>query len=114
MIIGLYFLTLDREGHAGEGRAFSSPAEALMAFERGEITLQSKVKIRIDGEIRETTLGRSIFNEALPADYPFVNFQVGKKELGVIVNDLAERYSKVDVANALDNLKDTGFHWATR
>nr|WP_255669010.1 DNA-directed RNA polymerase subunit beta' [Aeromicrobium duanguangcaii] len=114
MIIGLYFLTLDRDGHVGEGRAFSSTSEATMAFERGEITLQSKVKIRIDGEIRETTLGRAIFNETLPADYPFVNFQVGKKELGVIVNDLAERYSKVDVAVALDNLKDAGFHWATR
>ncbi len=119
MIIGLYFLTLEREGHKGEGRAFSSTAEATMAFERGEITLQSKVKIRIpaeDGAItsRETTLGRAIFNEALPTDYPFVNFQVGKKELGVIVNDLAERYSKVDVATALDNLKETGFHWATR
>ncbi|SKB05647.1 DNA-directed RNA polymerase subunit beta' [Aeromicrobium choanae] len=114
MIIGLYFLTLDRDGHVGEGRAFSSPSEATMAFERGEITLQSKVKIRIDGEIRTTTLGRAIFNDTLPDDYPFVNFQVGKKELGVIVNDLAERYSKVDVAVALDNLKDAGFHWATR
>ncbi|MBA4607952.1 MULTISPECIES: DNA-directed RNA polymerase subunit beta' [Aeromicrobium] len=114
MIIGLYFLTLDRDGHVGEGRAFSSPSEATMAFERGEITLQSKVKIRINGEIRDTTLGRAIFNDTLPDDYPFVNFQVGKKELGVIVNDLAERYSKVDVAVALDNLKDAGFHWATR
>ncbi|MFS0884004.1 DNA-directed RNA polymerase subunit beta' [Aeromicrobium sp. 179-A 4D2 NHS] len=114
MIIGLYFLTLERDGHPGEGRAFSSAAEATMAFERGEITLQSKIKIRLGDEVRETTLGRAIFNDALPADYPFVNFQVGKKELGVIVNDLAERYSKVDVAVALDNLKDTGFHWATR
>ncbi|TSD63622.1 DNA-directed RNA polymerase subunit beta' [Aeromicrobium piscarium] len=114
MIIGLYFLTLDRDGHPGEGRAFSSSAEAQMAFERGEITLQSKVKIRREGELVSTTLGRTIFNEQLPADYPYVNYQVGKKELGTIVNDLAERYSKVDVAVALDNLKDTGFHWATR
>jgi len=114
MIIGLYFLTLDREGRPGEGRAFSSPAEAQMAFERGEIAVQSKVKIRIDGEIVETTLGRTILNDTLPEDYPYVNYQVGKKELGAIVNDLAERYSKVDVAVALDNLKDVGFHWATR
>ena len=114
MIIGLYFLTLERDGHKGEGRAFSSVAEATMAFERHEITLQSHVKIRIGGETSDTTLGRAIFNEALPDDYPYVNHQVGKKELGVIVNDLAERYSKVDVANALDNLKDTGFHWGTR
>src|SRR5689334_8984806 len=114
MIIGLYFLTLERAGHVGEGRAFSSVSEAIMAFERDEITLQSHVKIRIGGETVETTLGRAIFNEALPEDYRYVNYQVGKKELGVIVNDLAERYSKVDVANSLDNLKDTGFHWGTR
>src|SRR5690349_8705843 len=119
MIIGLYFLTLDRDGQPGEGRAFSSVAEAIMAFDHHEISLQSKVKIRImngEGEIHtvDTTLGRAIFNEALPADYPFVNEQIGKKQLGVIVNDLAERYSKVDVGVALDNLKDTGFHWATR
>ncbi len=119
MIIGLYFLTLEREGHPGEGRAFSSVAEAIMAFDRKEITLQSKVRIRIpgvDGVVasRETTLGRAIFNQALPDDYAYVNYQVGKKELGVIVNDLAERYSKIDVGVALDNLKETGFHWATR
>ena len=114
MIIGLYFLTLERSGHTGEGRAFSTVPEAMMAFERHEISLQSHVKIRVDKETIETTLGRAIFNEALPDDYPYVNHQIGKNQLGVIVNDLAERYSKVDVANALDNLKDTGFHWGTR
>ena len=133
MIIGLFFLTTDREGEPGEGRAFSSPAEAIMAFDRGEITLQSKVKIRLDrrraaarprarrglgGADRsltlETTLGRALFNDTLPADYPFVNYEVGKKALGAIVNDLAERYTKVEVAASLDALKDTGFHWATR
>ena len=61
-----------------------------------------------------TTLGRSLFNDTLPADYPFVNFEVGKKALGTIVNDLAERYTKVEVAASLDALKDAGFHWATR
>ncbi|GAB2970697.1 DNA-directed RNA polymerase subunit beta' [Nocardioides montaniterrae] len=125
MIIGLFFLTSDRTDQPGEGRSFGSQAEAIMAFDRGEITLQSKVNIRFDdaivdgvepGEVTtfETTLGRSIFNDALPADYPFVNYQVGKKELGVIVNDLAERYSKVEVAASLDALKDNGFYWATR
>ena len=64
--------------------------------------------------IVDTTLGRALFNETLPADYAFVNYEVGKKQLGVIVNDLAERYTKVEVAAALDALKDTGFHWATR
>ncbi|WP_110240926.1 DNA-directed RNA polymerase subunit beta' [Nocardioides gilvus] len=132
MIVGLFFLTTDRDGELGEGRAFSSQAEAIMAFDRGEITLQSKVKIRLNDIISptglpvpagwsegdsitlDTTLGRTIFNDTLPADYAFVNEEVGKKRLGTIVNDLAERYTKVEVAASLDALKDAGFHWATR
>ncbi|MCY7397111.1 MAG: DNA-directed RNA polymerase subunit beta', partial [Nocardioides sp.] len=132
MIIGLFWLTSDRDGERGEGRAFSSPAEAIMAFDRGEISLQSKVKIRVDDIVPpldlevgadweqgtsltlQTTLGQALFNETLPADYPYVNYEVGKKALGAIVNDLAERYTKVEVAASLDALKDTGFHWATR
>ena len=116
----------------GEGRAFSSQAEAIMAFDRGEISLQSQVKIRFDDIVPplelelgedweegqsltlETTLGRALFNDTLPADYPYVNYEVGKKALGAIVNDLAERYTKVEVAASLDALKDAGFHWATR
>jgi DNA-directed RNA polymerase subunit beta' len=114
MIIGLFFLTADRDGQPGEGRAFSSQAEAIMAFDAREITLQSKVKIAVDGELLETTLGRTIFNDTLPIDYPYVNEEVGKKRLAQIVNDLAERYTKVEVAASLDALKDNGFHWATR
>jgi DNA-directed RNA polymerase subunit beta' len=114
MIIGIYFITMLLENGKGDGRSFSSVAEAIMAFDRGELEMQSKVKIRFDDGVRETTLGRAVFNEALPADYPFVDYEVGKKQLGQIVNDLAERYPKVDVANALDELKDTGFGWATR
>ncbi|KRF16743.1 DNA-directed RNA polymerase subunit beta' [Nocardioides sp. Soil797] len=113
MIIGLFFLTTDREG-PGEGRTFSSQAEAIMAFDRQEISLQSRITLRHAEESIETTLGRSIFNDALPADYAYVNYEVGKKQLGAIVNDLAERYTKVEVAASLDALKDTGFHWATR
>ena len=67
-----------------------------------------------DPAVIETTLGRCLFNEALPADYRFVNYEVTKKELGQIVNDLAERYPKVDVAVTLDALKAAGFYWATR
>jgi DNA-directed RNA polymerase subunit beta' len=132
MVIGLFFLTTDRDGEPGEGRAFSSVAEAIMAFDMGEISLQSKVRIRFDDIVPplelelgedwedgqsitlETTLGRAMFNDTLPADYPFVNYEVGKKAMGAIINDLAERYTKVEVAASLDALKDTGFHWATR
>ncbi|GGL77159.1 DNA-directed RNA polymerase subunit beta' [Microlunatus endophyticus] len=128
MIIGGYFLTMDREGTKGDGRVFGSVAEAQMAFDLKEIDVQAPVRIRMrdivppagqelraDGTILlETTLGRALFNEALPDDYPFVNHEVGKKQLGTIVNDLAERYPKVEVADCLDNLKALGFHWATR
>jgi DNA-directed RNA polymerase subunit beta' len=114
MVLGLYFLTQLREGEKGEGRAFSSIAEAIMAFDQGSLSLQSKVKIRIDGVILDTTLGRALFNEALPTDFPYVEEDVTKKQLGAIVNTLAERYPKVDVAVTLDGLKALGFHWATR
>ena len=132
MIIGLYFLTREEERELpGVGRVFGSTAEAIMALDRGEIHLQSQVRIRLSdvtpgadvtlpegwepGQplLMDTTLGRALFNETLPSDYAYVNFEVGKKQLGVIVNDLAERYSKVEVAHALDALKDAGFHWAT-
>ncbi len=138
MILGLYHLTTIREGHEGAGRIFSSEAEAIMARDAKNLDLQAPVKIRMPGitavdngtkaspwippedwqpgetVLLETTLGRCLFNEALPDDYRFVNYEVTKKELGQIVNDLAERYPKVAVAQTLDALKAAGFHWATR
>jgi DNA-directed RNA polymerase subunit beta' len=125
MVIGHYFLTSERSGK-GEGRVFSSMAEAIMALDLGELEIGSKVRIlmrdivvpgaevRPDGSILlETTLGRALFNEALPDDFGYVNGVVGKKVLGQIINDLAERYPKVVVAAALDALKDMGFRWAS-
>ncbi|MGW7351933.1 DNA-directed RNA polymerase subunit beta' [Streptomyces sp. NPDC054784] len=146
MVLGLFFLTTDEEQRKtiGDERSFNSVAEAIMAFDAGELSLQAKIDIRFpigtvpprgwtppvredeDGGTGEaeyqpgdsfrlrTTLGRALFNELLPEDYPFVDNSVGKKQLSGIVNDLAERYPKVVVAAALDNLKAAGFHWATR
>ncbi|GAA4050015.1 DNA-directed RNA polymerase subunit beta' [Agromyces indicus] len=136
MIIGLHHLTTEKPGAAGEGRAFSSIAEAILAFDQnrpGELALDlgAKVKIRLaglhfrEGEapegfvpgepfLLETTLGRALFNEALPEDYPYFNAQAGKGQISAIVNDLAERYPKTEVAATLDRIKDAGFRWATR
>jgi DNA-directed RNA polymerase subunit beta' len=131
MVTGLYFLTREAANPVGEGLAFSSPAEAIMAFDRKTISLQAKVKIRLTDRVpprgeepegwepgqpwrAETTLGRVIFNELLPADYPFINEPAPKKRQAAIVNDLAERYSMTQVAQCLDRLKDAGFYWATR
>jgi DNA-directed RNA polymerase subunit beta' len=114
MVLGLYYLTMSRENELGEGRAFSSISEAIMAFDQHSVSLQAAVKIRIDGKTVETTIGRALFNEALPADFPFVDHDVTKKALGAIVDRLAEFYPKVTVAQTLDALKSLGFHWATR
>jgi len=137
MIVGIYFLTIPVEDGKGTGRAFSSVAEARMAFDAGQLQMGSKVKIRLKDVVPpagmvlpegveanesgiiadltvETSLGSAIFNETLPLDYPFIDVTVDKKELSKIVNDLAERYTKAQVAASLDALKETGFHWATR
>jgi DNA-directed RNA polymerase subunit beta' len=131
MIIGLHHLTTLKEGVAGEGRAFSSIAEAILAKDQGSLDLNAKVKIRLEGlhfaEGQEpegfeqdrpfillTTLGRALFNEALPVDYPYVEAVADKGRLSILVNDLAERYPKVEVAATLDRIKDAGFYWATR
>ncbi|MGH3859300.1 DNA-directed RNA polymerase subunit beta' [Actinokineospora sp.] len=131
MVTGLYHLTRLKEDGLGAGHAFSSPAEAIMAFDRKVVGLQSLVKIRISDRtpgpgmqpedwapgqpwLAETTLGRVLFNELLPPDYPFMNEPMPKKRQAAIVNDLAERYPMVTVARTLDRLKDAGFYWATR
>src|SRR5699024_8634388 len=133
MIIGLYHLTADAPREvAGQGRAFTSVAEAMMAFDGGELHINAPIKIRlpdlvpplgldvpedhVEGEplILDTTLGRVLFNEALPVDYAFVNTVADKKAISSIVNDLAERYPKAGVAASLDALDDVGYYWATR
>jgi DNA-directed RNA polymerase subunit beta' len=138
MILGLFHLTRLKPEGLGAGRVFSSEAEAIMARDARLLDLQAPVKIRVHGVhevdnghgeepwkapdgwtpgeqlLLESTLGRTLFNETLPTDYRFVNYDVTKKELGQIVNDLAERYPKVAVAQTLDALKAAGFHWATR
>ncbi|MEI2766244.1 MAG: DNA-directed RNA polymerase subunit beta' [Dermatophilaceae bacterium] len=131
-----YLEGTDDEGHR-RLRGFATAAEARMAYDAGEIGLGSLVRMRLTGVVPpaehplpegvepdpdgrvavlvlDTTLGRAMFNETLPLDYPFVNESVDKKRLSTIVNDLAERYSKVQVAASLDALKEAGFHWATR
>ena len=103
-----------------------------MAYDQGELDLQATIQVRLTDSTPphgftppegwtegapfrlETTLGRCYFNETLPGSFPFVNYEVGKKQLSTIVNELAETYPKVEVAAALDALKDAGFHWATR
>ncbi len=137
MIIGLFHLTSEVELETENRRAFTSTAEARMAFDAGEIKIGTPIRVRLKGIVptagaelpegvepneegqletwtTDTTLGRALFNETLPEDYPFVDEPVDRKRLSTIVNDLAERYTKVQVAASLDALKEAGFHWASR
>ena len=136
MVIGLYHLTHRSRACSGEGRTFSSDAEARMAFDNGELHLQALVRIRLrdvvgvdngagtsrgrrrragTGEhvIVETTLGPGAVQRDPAAGYRFVNYEIRKGQLSAIVNDLAERFPKVALAATLDALKEAGFHWAT-
>jgi DNA-directed RNA polymerase subunit beta' len=146
MVTGLYYLTTMIEGDTGEYQpaakdqpetgVYSSPAEAIMAMDRGALSVRAKIRVRLtqlrppadveaelfseagwkpgDAWTAETTLGRVMFNELLPLGYPFVNEQMHKKVQARIVNDLAERYPMIVVAQTVDKLKDAGFYWATR
>ena len=114
MIIGLYHMTTVKEGAIGEGKAFGSIAEAELAYDAKALELQAKVRIRTRGELRETTFGRALFNDALPENFRYVEEQVGKKQIGQIVTELVESQDRTEVAQTLDRIKDAGFHWATR
>ena len=118
-----------------EKGVYSSLAEAIMAYDLGVLGLQAPIKVRIshlrptaeieaerfpDGWQRgqtwlaETTLGRVLFNELLPWNYPYVEGVMAKKPQAVVINDLAAKYPMITVAQTVDKLKDAGFHWATR
>ncbi|WP_297591105.1 DNA-directed RNA polymerase subunit beta' [uncultured Mobiluncus sp.] len=143
MIIGIYHLTSEEDPEMVHNPRFdpdgnrvlkyySSPAEARLAYDNDDLALQETCVIRMEpGDLPpedmtmpegwqpgdrfelETSLGRVIFNDSLPRDYPFVNYVVEKKKLGKIVNDLAELYQKADIEVSLDALKSFGFHWST-
>ncbi|HEX4865014.1 MAG TPA: DNA-directed RNA polymerase subunit beta', partial [Acidimicrobiales bacterium] len=141
MVFGAYYLTLSKEGGKGEGRVFRHVHEVERALDSGDVDLHSLIKWRrpisangsgagegdegaVDGaesngsafdEI-ETTPGRIIFNSTLPATFGFVNDVVGKKahSIGGIVQDLADNYHLVEVAESLDQIKDLCFRYAAR
>ncbi len=136
MVLGIYYLTQEREGAKGEGKFFKSIDEAILAYENDYITLQSRIKIRItrkdeNGEditgIVESTLGRFLFNEFIPQDLGFVDrsvpenkllleidFMVGKKQLKKIVTNMINTHGTFAAAEVLDKIKATGYHYSTR
>ena len=132
MIIGLYYLTSIRDGFPGEGRVFIDFKDAMNAYDaHADVDLQARVQVRLTrdtkvasaygvyenraaGERIETSIGRMIFNNVLPEDYPYLNYEMNKSEIGRLVEDVCNRYSLSEVPPILDGLKHAGFHYATK
>ena len=135
MILGSYYLTMEVPGEKGEGNYFSSPEEAIIAYENKEVGMHAKVFVRMskvdeDGNEKhrkvETTVGRIIYNKGIPQDLGFVdrtnpenefepeiNFVVNKKKLGKIIEKSINKFGLNRSAELLDYIKATGFKYST-
>jgi DNA-directed RNA polymerase subunit beta' len=135
MVLGCYYLTADEDGVPGEGKYFSSPEEAIMAYQLGYIHIHAKIKVKmtkeIDGvkksKIIETTVGKILFNEAIPQDLGYVdrsnpetafdleiNDLVDKSKLGKILDRAYRLHGPTKTAETLDKIKELGFRYSTK
>ena len=135
MVLGSYYLTLDKDGEPGEGKIFRSFDEAIMAYDAKVIGLHAKIKVRrtqmVDGRevsgLIETTVGRMIFNRPVPQDLGFVDrsipenrfkleidFLVGKKQLGKIIDKCIKIHGTAQTADVLDAIKAQGYKYSTK
>ena len=109
IILGCYWITRIKEGAKGEGKNFSSPEEAIMAYEHGDVDL--RVRIKVPGQ--ETSVGRILFNETLPDDHVFVDETMNSKRLEKIVGEIISKYKQEVIEETLDKIKNLGFESAT-
>ncbi len=116
MVLGIYYLTISKEGSKGEGRYFSSYEEAYLAYISGLISLHAMIKVRVDGKVIETTVGRLIFQfeSPIPKEMGFYNKEISKKELGQIILRCYRLMGKAATAKLLDGIKKLGFHYSTK
>ena len=135
MVLGIYYLTQERPGAEGEGKAFKNVNEAILAYENAALTLHSRIKVRMtkampDGTVKvgnvESTLGRFILNEIIPQDLGFVDrskpenalalevdFHVGKKGLKQILEKVINTHGATKTAEVLDDIKSMGYKYST-
>ncbi|MBR6222398.1 MAG: DNA-directed RNA polymerase subunit beta' [Lachnospiraceae bacterium] len=135
MVLGIYYMTIDKYKDKGEGKFFKSKNEAILAYENKEITLHSRINVRVKGkdadgneisEVVESTLGRLLFNEIIPQDLGFVDrtkpenalkpeidFLVGKKQLKNILDKCINIHGATKTAEVLDDIKRTGYKYST-
>jgi DNA-directed RNA polymerase subunit beta' len=114
-VLGCYYLTYNRPSTANEKpRVFSSLEEAIMALDAGSISLQTNVRLPFRGEQRQTTIGRILFNEMFPADFPFQDDPMTKKTLKKTMAKVYAKYGQERTAEIADTLKDLSFRYATQ
>ena len=113
IVLGCYYLSKEKKGARGEGIVFSSPSEAIVAYNDGQAALHARVKVRVDGRIVETTIGRVIFNQRLPEQVPFFNNLLTKSKLNQVIADSYKVAGHHRTIQLLDDLKDLGFEYAT-
>ena len=116
MVLGCYWLTQERPGAVGEGKTLSSCEEVRIAYDAGQLDEQARVKVRINGELVDTTVGRVLFGEILPAsiDFAHVNQVMTKKEMTKLIDVVYRKVGLLDAVKMLDKLKDVGFYYATK
>jgi DNA-directed RNA polymerase subunit beta' len=114
IVLGCYYLTKYREGEKGEGMIFSSSEEAIIAYDSGVVGLHAKIKVKVDKEMIETTLGRVIFNQIVPKEMGFINHLLIKKAFGGIIGKMFMQLGNKVTAKFLDDLKDLGFTYSTQ
>jgi DNA-directed RNA polymerase subunit beta' len=114
IVLGCYYLTYERPNVTDQpSRPFSTLEEAIMAFEAGSLMLQNRIRVPFRGVMRESTLGRVLFNETFPEDFEFRDEPMTKKRLQQVMADVYSKYGQERTAEVADDLKDMGFRYAT-
>ena len=116
IVLGCYYLTRAKDDGLGAGKTFTDKSEAFFAYENDLVEINALIKIlkpELPSRYLETTLGRLIFNEALPADFPYVNENLNKKELSKLIAKIINAVGIENTSQYLDNLKKIGFEYAT-
>ena len=114
MILGLYYITKERSGVKGEGLVFYSEEEAIVALNEGRVDIHAKVKVRVKGQIYETTPGRVIVNQYVPEEIGFQNVLMKKGAVKSIISQVIKTCGVARAAQFLDDIKDLGYYRAFR
>jgi DNA-directed RNA polymerase subunit beta' len=115
MVLGLYYMTREKPFVLGEGRAFSNPEEVALAWDAKEVNIHASIKVRIDGKLEETTVGRALLYYAMPKALPFANFNkvMKKKQISEVIDECFRIAGNKATVILADRLKDIGYKYAT-